>query len=134
MPSESYSGWDGEVTVGSTFDAQVMEWSADVEVKEVDTSTTADAGWESAAAGLKKVSGSFKFLYRAPPNNPTGSAFGISEGSTPTLKLYVNKSLLSTEFLTGPSLITKLSYSNSVAGVATVTCSFRNRGPWTLPS
>ena len=133
MPSESYSGWDGEVLAG-TFDCQVMEWGADVEIKELDTSTTADAGWESATGGLKKVSGTFKFLYRAPPNNPTGSTAGLSEGATPTLKLYINKTLLSTEFLTGVALITKLSFKNSVEGVAEVTASFRNRGPWTLPS
>ena len=133
MPSEAYSGWDGEVHVG-TFDAQIAEWDLDFEVKEVDTSTTADAGWESAIGGLKKVSGSFKFMYRAPPNNPTGSAAGLTVGSTPTLTLYINKSLLSTELITGVALITKLSYKNSVEGAAEVTASFRNRGPWTFPS
>ena len=133
MASESYSGWDGEVLNG-TWDAEVIEWSADVEIKELDTSTTADAGWESATGGLKKVSGSFKFLYRAPPNNPTGATAGLSEGSTGTLKLYINKTLLSTEFLTGPALFLKLSYTNAVAGVSTVTCTFRNRGAWVLPS
>ena len=79
MPSESYSGWDGEVLNG-TWDAEVIEWDADVEIKELDTSTTADAGWESATGGLKKVSGSFKFLYRAPPNNPTGATAGHQRG------------------------------------------------------
>jgi hypothetical protein len=112
----------------------MIEWDADVEIKELDTSTTADAGWESAIGGLKKVSGSFKFLYRAPPNNPSGATAGISSGSTPTLTLYINKTLLSTEYLTGQALITKLSYKIAVAGVAEVTASFRNRGPWTLPS
>jgi hypothetical protein len=131
--SESYSGWDGEVLAG-TWNASIIEWNADVEIKEIDTSTTTDAGWESATGGLKKVSGTFRFLYRTSPNNPTGSTAGISEGSTPTLTLYINKTLVPNDFLTGPCLITKLSFKQSVAGVGEVTASFRNRGAWIFPT
>lgn len=133
MPTEAYSGYDGEVLNGA-FDYQVSEWDLDLEIKEVDTSTTADAGWESAIGSLKKVSGSFKFFYQAPPRNPTGATSGLTVGSTPTLKLYINKTLLSTEFFTGVALITKLSLKSSVPGAGEVTASFRNRGVWTLPS
>src|SRR3954471_1912579 len=106
--SIAFSGEKGTVTAGST-DMDVSGWSADMEVNTIDTSTTAEAGWEDAIYGLRKFSGSFDFFYN-PAKRPTGSAAGLLPGSTtyPTLTLLATTG----ETFTGAAMITKLSFKS----------------------
>ena len=129
--STAYNGTDGKVLSEST-DMDVTGYSADVEVVEIDTTTTGDAGWEDAINGTKKVSGSFDFLW-----NPTKSPFGAlanllpGSGTYPTLRFNLDAS---TNYLQGVAMITKLSLKSEVKGAKTFTASFRSKGAWTLPS
>lgn len=106
-------------------------WSADHEVNTFDSTTTADAGWDSTTASTQKISGSFDFFYN-PSKYPYGTPAGLSPGSTPTLTLYINKT--AGNFLTGAALIIKLSFKGKTKEGFLVTASFVNRGPWTLPT
>src|SRR3954466_14876364 len=100
--SAAFSGQAGNVTSGAT-DMDVTGWSADVEVNTIDTSTTAEAGWEDAIYGLKKVTGSFDFFYNT-AKRPTGAGAGLTPGATsyPTLTLQ----LTTGEVMTGSAMIT----------------------------
>lgn len=129
--STAYSGIDGTVLSQST-DMDVTGWSADVEAEEIDTTTTADAGWEDAINGCKKVSGSFDFLWN-PSKNPFNSVIAMMPGSglypTLTLKLSTGQTL------SGTAMIQKLSLKSAVKGQAkTITATFRSKGAWSVPS
>lgn len=126
----AFSGEKGTVTAGST-DMDVTGWSADMEVNTIDSSTTAEAGWEDAIYGLRKFSGSFDFFYN-PAKRPTGATAGLLPGaaSYPTLTLQATTG----EVFTGNAMITKLSMKSKVKDAFTVTASFTSKGAWTLPS
>src|SRR5262245_57527120 len=126
--SASISGWNGTVKSGAT-DLDVEGWSADFKIVEVDTTTTADAGWEDTAPGVKSVEGSFDFNYVV-ANKPTGSGANLTMGNTVALTLTVTTG----ETFTGNALITKLSIKNKVKDTVKVTASFKNKGVWVLPS
>lgn len=128
--STAYSGAEGKVLSGST-DLDVTGWSADVEVAEIDVSTTGDAGWEDAIHGLKKVSGSFDFLYNT-SKDPFGAVVGLLPGAAtyPTLTL----TLTTGKTLAGQAMITKLSVKSEVKDAVKITASFRSKGAWTMPS
>ena len=130
---EAYSGYDGEVHSGA-HDNQVQGWTLDYEIGTFDSSVTADGGWEDTGGALKKISGSFDAFYRVSPNNPTGSASGITTGSKPTLTFYIDKLDLPNEFFTGVGLITKLSFKSKVKDGSIYTASFTSKGVWTVPS
>lgn len=132
MPSiAAFSGVDGVVLAGSggSVDMNISAWSADVEVDEIDVSNTSDAGYANAVAGLKKISGSFDFPWD-PANPPTGASAGLSPGGTVSLVLTLKTGLT----MTGSALVTKLSVKSGVNEAVLCTCSFRNKGAWTLPS
>lgn len=128
--SQAYAGSEGNVLIGAN-DADVQSWSADVDVDTFDSTTTADAGWADTTATLKKISGSFEFFYNK-TKKPFGT-LGLVPGTTvATLTLYINKT--DDEKLFGPALITKASIKSKTKEGTTLTCSFVNKGPWTLPS
>lgn len=129
--STAYSGVDGTVTAQST-DMDVSGFSADVEAEELDTTTTADAGWEDAIDGVKKVSGTFDFLWN-PSKNPFSTIIALMPGggTYPTLTLKLSTG----ETLSGVAKINKLSVKSAVKGQPkTFTATFRSKGAWTLPS
>lgn len=126
--STAFSGVLGTVKSGTT-DMDVEGWDADYEVAEIETTTTADAGWEDAIPGPKKISGSFDFFYNT-SKKPTGVTANLSAGSTAALTLQTTTG----ETLVGNALITKLSFKNKVKDGCKVTASFRSKGTWTLPS
>jgi len=126
--SSAFSGILGTVKSGAV-DIDVEGWSADYEIGEADTTTTADGGWEDSIGCHKKFSGSFDFLYN-PAKKPTGASANLTPGSTPTLTLQATTG----EVFSGVALITKLSLKSKVKDAFRVTASFRNRGPWTCPS
>jgi hypothetical protein len=128
--SAAFSGEAGTVTANAV-DMDVTGWSVDVEVNTIDTSTTAEDGWEDAIYGLRKVSGSFDFFYNT-SKRPTGASAGLMPGATsyPTLTLQ----LTTGETLSGSAMITKLSIKSAVKDGTTVTASFTSKGAWTLPS
>jgi hypothetical protein len=127
--STAYSGVESNVQVGAT-DVDAQGWSADVEVSTFDSTTTADGGWEDMSAATKKLSGSFDIFYNS-SKKPFGT-LGLTVGSTVTLTLYVNKT--AGDALSGSALITKMSLKSKIKDGFTVTCSFTNKGVWTLPT
>jgi hypothetical protein len=126
----AFSGEKGTVTAGAV-DMDVTGWSADMEVNTIDTSTTAELGWEDAIYGLRKFSGSFEFFYN-PAKRPTGASAGLLPGSTtyPTLTLLATTG----ETFTGSAMITKLSFKSKVKDAFAVTATFTSKGAWTLPT
>jgi hypothetical protein len=126
--STPLSGVAGKVVSGST-DMDVSGWSGEFEVDTFDSTTTADAGWESTTAAAKKVSGSFECFYTL-AKKPTGATAGLTPGSTVTLRLDAT----SGESYTGSALITKLSVKSKAKESVTFTASFKNVGAWTYPS
>lgn len=126
--SIALSGVNGKVRSGVT-DMDVSGWTIDPEVETFDSTTTADAGWESTTAAAKKISGSFDFFYNT-AKKPTGATAGLTPGSTVALALDVQ----SGETYSGNALITKLAIKSKSKESITVTASFKNVGAWTYPS
>ena len=126
--SIALSGVLGKVVAGAT-DMDVSGWTLDPEVETFDSTTTADAGWESTTAAAKKISGSFDCFYNT-AKKPTGSVAGLTPGNTVTLRLDATTG----ESFTGSALITKLSIKSKAKESITVTASFKNVGAWTYPS
>lgn len=126
----AFNGQNGTVTAGAV-DMDVTGWGADVEVNTIDTSTTAEQGWEDAIYGLKKVTGSFDFFYN-PSKRPTGAGAGLTPGAAtyPTLTLQATTG----EVFTGQAMITKLSIKSKVKDATAITASFTSKGIWTLPT
>lgn len=134
--SKAYSGVSGTVSSNGT-DLAVTGFSADVETTEVDTTTTADAGWEDAISSTTKVSGSFDFFWR-PDVDPFNSVLGLMPGAqalgiTATYPALVLK-LDTSNSLSGTALITKLSVKSEVKGAKQLTASFRSKGAWVVPT
>jgi hypothetical protein len=126
--STAISGVAGKVRSGST-DMDVTGWTLDPEVDTFDSTTTADAGWESTTASAKKIGGSFDFFY-----NLTKKATGATAGLTPGNTVALARDVQSGETFSGQGLITKLSIKSKTKEGITLTASFKNVGPWTYPS
>lgn len=128
--SQGYSGVQANVLIGAV-DADAMGWSADVEVNTWDSTTTADGGWDSTSPSTNKLSGTFDILYNT--TKPPFGSLGLTQGTVITaLNLYINKT--AGNFLTGGALITKVSVKAKIKEGIILTCSFVNRGVWTLPT
>jgi hypothetical protein len=128
--STALSGVNANVFTGST-DLDASGWNADYEVSTFDSTTTADLGWHDETAAIQKISGSFDIFYN-PTKKPTGAGAGLKPGSTPTLTLWINNP--GGDSFSGKGLIQKLSIKTKTAEGITVTCSFINKGPWTIPT
>lgn len=134
--SQATSGKEGKVLSGAT-DMDVEGWDADIESADVDTTTTADAGWEDSIDGLCKVSGSFDFLWNA-SKDPFNAVVNLMPGaallggSYPTLKLLLDGT--GSNYLQGTAKILKLSIKSKVKDTIRFTCSFKSKGAWTRPS
>lgn len=132
--SYAVSGSDGKVT-SNTVDLDVKGYSVEVDSAEIDVMTTADLGWDDVIDGPITAKGTFDFFWN-PSKNPFGSVLGLMPGapllggSYPTLKLRLD----SGNFIQGPAKISKLSLKSEVKGAKMFTCSFRNKGPWTVPT
>ena len=126
--SIALSGVNGKVRAGVT-DMDVSGWTIDPEVETFDSTTTADAGWESTTAAAKKISGSFDFFYNV-SKKPTGATAGLTPGNTVALALDVQ----SGETYSGNALITKLAIKSKAKESITITASFKNVGAWVYPS
>lgn len=107
------SGTVAVAKIGSTV-VPAIDWKLDVDPKLKDTSTFADGRKKTktltdAKANLKLVwdGGSL-------PTDPAG--FGLTDGASVTLKLYVD----STRFWSVPGLVAKLSPASEVEGVVMV--------------
>lgn len=129
--SYAVSGVGSKVLTGTT-DMDVVGGTFDVETTEIDSTTTADNGWEDSIDGPKKVSGSFDFMWN-PSKNPFSSVQALQPGrsttSFPTLKLYIDAD----NFATGTARITKLSKKGTVKEGVVFTATFVSKQSWTLP-
>jgi hypothetical protein len=128
--STALSGINANVFSGAV-DLDASGWTADYEVATFDSTTTADLGWHDETASTQKISGSFDIFYN-PAKKPTGSSAGIKPGSTPNLVLWVANP--GGDNYAGKALIQKLSIKTKTAEGITVTCTFINKGPWTVPT
>lgn len=130
--SYAISGVNSKVLTGTT-DMDVIGGTFDVETGEIDTTTTADAGWEDSIDGPKKVSGSFDFFWN-PSKSPFSSVQKLTPGASttvfPTLKLYIDAD----NFATGTARITKLSKKSTTKEGVIFTATFVSKQTWTLPS
>jgi hypothetical protein len=128
--SQAYSGVGGNVFTGAV-DLDAKGWNIDYTVNVFDSTTTADGGWDDETAATQRIEGTVDVFYNI-LKKPTGATAGLTPGSTPTMKLYVN--LAANEFFTGKALIKKLSLKSVVKEGFTVTVSFVNKAAWTVPS
>lgn len=130
--SYAISGIDSKIVSEST-DMDVQSGSFDIETSDIDSTTTADAGWEDSIDGPKKVSGSFDFFWN-PSKSPFSSVTKLMPGRSatifPTLKLYLDSS----NFATGVARIQKLSKKGAVKEGLMFTATFTSKGVWTLPN
>lgn len=127
--STAYSGVGGTVKVGA-LDADVQGYNFDYSVNTFDSTTTADAGWDDETPATQRLEGSFDFFYNK-AKKPTG-AMGITPGTTvAALTLNINET--DGEAFTGKALIKKLSVKSKTKDGVTLTASFVNKGPWTIP-
>ena len=127
--SFAYSGVQGNVFAGAT-DIDTSGWEFKHTVNTFDSTTTADLGWDDTTGATQRVEGSFTFFYNT-AKYPYGTV-GLSPGSTPALKLYINKTAGS--FFSGLGLITGLSFGVKTKEGIPVTASFVNKGPWVMPT
>ena len=123
------AGYGGKVVVGTSNVAQVRNWNADIQREEVDTTHMNDGvgGWRSFISGLGAGTGSMdlnwdmtdtsgqKVLQNAVLNPPT---------PPPTVKLYVD----GTHYYSGSIIVTNVSPSVGVDGLAEATVNFRFTG------
>jgi hypothetical protein len=123
----AYSGFEGKVYTGAV-DMDVTEWSADIEITEIDITTTADAGFENTLEGPTKISGKFTVFYTA-TKNPFDAAQSLAPGDTPTLTLHTGGG----DTLSGLALITKVMIKSAVKEAVSIEVNFRNKGVWVLP-
>jgi hypothetical protein len=123
----AYSGFEGKVFSGAT-DMDVSEWSADIEITEIDVTTTAGNGFEQTLTGPTKISGKFTVFYTT-EKNPFGVTAGLTPGESVTLHLHTGGG----DELTGLALITKAMIKSAVKEAVSVELNFRNDGPWTYP-
>ena len=129
MPTVAYSGVEGTVTIGAV-NADVTGFTFDVEAVMIDTTSTADGGWEHAIAGPKKVSGSFDFHYNRSKKPFAAGGLNLVPGTavTPTFALSTGESA------TGPAIVSKVSIKSATKEAIKGTCTFQSTGAWTLPS
>jgi hypothetical protein len=134
MATNFVEGYRGIVMAG-TLDLNVQGWTGKIETKEVDITTTGDAGWEDAGATTKKFTFSFDGVWKksaqpysnlvGPPAGPALVPGSVVEG----VKLYTDDD----EFLEGDALILSVDHKVEATDVHKFTVSARNKGPWTLP-
>lgn len=129
MATVAYSGVEGTVLSGAV-NADVTGFTFDAEAVMIDTTSTADAGWEHAIAGPKKVSGSFDFHYNRGKKPFASGGLNLVPGTSVTLSL----ALSTGETATGTALISKTSIKSATKEAIKGTSTFQSVGAWTLPS
>lgn len=123
------AAWKSKIKSGAT-DMDIVSGSFDYETSDIDTTSTADNGWEDSIDGPAKVSGSFDFLYnpnKSPFSDVTKLMPGRSTTEFPVLQLYYSD----TEYLQGTARIQKLSKKGAVKEGIMFTCTFVSKGTWT---
>jgi len=123
------AGYGGKVSVGSNDVAQVRAWSADIQREEVDTTHMNDGagGWRSFVPGLGAGTGSMDLNWDMTDTNGQvvlQNAVLSPPASPITVKLYVD----ATYYYSGKIIVTNISPSVGVDGLAEATVSFRFTG------
>lgn len=126
------SGVEGKVKVGVSpdqIDMDVKKWNFKAEVAEVDTTTTAHAGWSNTDGWVKSGKGSFDFFYEE-AKNPFATAQGLKPGSVFDAELIISAN----DKLSGKGLVTSVDITSMVKGAIEGVINFSTRGAWTYPS
>lgn len=114
----------------ATFAAEIMpveNWSLNVNAEALDTTNTADAGWESNITGAKSWEGSAKMFFDS-ADTPTNT---LVPGSSGTVSLAVGATA---KAYAGSCRITQVTIENAAKGVVTVSVSFKGNGALTFPT
>lgn len=104
--STNVSGKSGKVLVGASQVASITEWSLDKEA-HISTYYSSDGGgFQQAVVGALKASGTISFEL------DVSAAMGIVEGTSATLKLYVD----ATHFWSVPAVLKNFKVSTKLIG------------------
>lgn len=124
------NGFGGTITFGGTpASLPVESWTLNINAEAIDTTNTADAGWESNILGCKSWDGSLKTFWDTAAV-PTGAA-GFTPGNRATITLPVGSSGKS---YTGTCQLTKIGTENPVKGVVGFSIDFKGSGALTYPT
>lgn len=123
------AGYGGKVAVGANDVAQVRNWNADIQREEVDTTHMNDGagGWRSFISGLGAGTGSMDLNWDMTDTNGQKvlqNAVLSPPTTPPTVKLYVD----GTHYYSGSVIVTNVSPSVGVDGLAEASINFRFTG------
>jgi len=123
------AGYGGKVAVGTSDVSLVRNWNADIQREEVDTTHMNDGagGWRSFISGLGAGTGSMDLNWDMTDTNGQKVLQDavLSPPATPlTVKLYVD----GTHYYSGSIIVTNVSPSVGVDGLAEATVNFRFTG------
>lgn len=124
------NGFGGSITFGASPATLAVEsWSLNINAEALDTTNTADSGWESNILGAKSWDGSLKTFWDSSAV-PTGTA-GFLPGTRATITLPVSGT---GKDYTGTCQLTKVGTENAAKGVVTFTVDFKGTGALTYPT
>lgn len=117
------SGKDGKVIQGSTDITDTLGWTINKMSNNPAYASNATAGVKKRVAGVKDSNGTFTYAYQ-------GAAEEITEGSSYTLKLYLN----ATKFYTVAAVIDSISANVDIndGGIVSYTANWSGNGAVTL--
>ena len=123
------AGYGGKVAVGTSDVAQVRNWNADIQREEVDTTHMHDGagGWRSFISGLGAGTGTMDVNWDMTDTNgqkALQNAVLNPPSTPPVVKLYVD----GTHYYSGSVIVTNVSPSVGVDGLAEATVNFRFTG------
>jgi hypothetical protein len=120
----THIGNQGKVKVGSSFVAEVKEFSLSVEATVADDTVLGDT-WETHLVGTKKWSGSITCQWDETDANGQET---LSVGASVTLGLYPEGSDSGATYLSGTATVTQVAYNVSLNGVVTRAISIQGNG------
>ena len=122
------AGYGGKVAVGTSDVLQVRNWNADIQREEVDTTHMNDGagGWRSFISGLGAGTGSMDLNWDMTDTNGQKVLQDavLNPATPPTVQLYVD----GTHYYSGSIIVTNVSPSVGVDGLAEATVNFRFTG------
>jgi hypothetical protein len=113
-------------------------------LEAADTTNSGGNGWGDVTAGVRRISGTLKFVYDL-GNKPHLTPYQIKTGTTLQVKVIIDaqaaNNLLSSDVTTptgiwfGQALVTETSFSPGPSnGALNMSMTFMSKGPWTVPT
>ena len=119
------AGKSGKVSLGANDVAELKSWSLDLGSAVIET-TSLGAAWKSSISGLKewKASADGNWIMNTDTNGQTALQNAYLNGTTVTLKLYVN----ATNYYSGSAFVSGIKIEDSVSGIVTANFDFAGTG------